>query len=159
MSWQFDMAAEVTPGDLYSSIPQIRGNPLVGAVRGFGSHRQGLALAVSSARELGIGAEGMLDPVSKLVGAAQLVLGGMMLAQGYQAAVAAKGAAESAIAAAETLAHAALLNWGGIALAGASAAVVYAGIEYASGSWQLPSVDLESPIDRARAARSIQEVR
>lgn len=154
MSWQLDMAAEMPR----YTVPGVSINAMETGRSSLAASRSGMSSVVSGARTLGLMSDDMLGPINKLMAASQLVLGGMMLVNGIRAVIAARAAAESALAAAETALHAAALNWGGIALAGASAASVYAGMQYATGSWTLPSVDLASPIDRARAARQIREV-
>mgnify|MGYP000918757176 CR=1 FL=1 len=159
MSWQFEMALDVTPSALRApSVPAVSMRSLSSGKQSLDGARSGIASTVQGARQLGILTDDMLGPVTTLLGAAQLTIGGMMLVQAYQAAVAARASIEAALASAETAAHAAALNWGGIALAAGAAVAVYSGIQLASGSWTLPAVDVRSPIDRARAARQIREV-
>ena len=159
MSWQFEMALDVTPSALRApSVPAVSMSSLSSGKQSLEGARSGIASTVQGARQLGIISDDMLGPITTILGASQLVLGGMALAQAFRAVISAKAAAESALAAAETAAHAVALNWGGIALAAGAAGAVYAGIQVASGSWQLPAVDVSSPIDRARAARQIREV-
>lgn len=156
MSWQFDMAAEIMPR--YPAVPALSMKSMQAGRSSLEGTKSGMQAVVGGARQLGLVTDDMLGPITTILGAAQLTIGGMALAQAFRAIVNARAAAESALAAAETAAHAAALNWGGIVLAAGAAAAVYGGIQVASGSWTLPSVDLSSPIDRARAARQIREV-
>lgn len=156
MSWQFEMAAEVMPH--YPAVPALSMSSMQAGRSAIEGTKSGLEATVSGARQLGFVTDDMLGPITTILGAAQLTIGGMMLAQPFRAIVNARASAESALAAVETAVHAAALNGGGIALAAGAAGAVYSGIQVASGSWTLPSVDLSSPIDRARATRQIREV-
>lgn len=118
----------------------------------------GIRNSVESAKVLGLLTdenEGELERLYKLLAAAEAAYAVYAI---IHSMVVAKTAIETALAAAETTAHALALDFGSIALATGAAASVYAITQFASGSWRLPSVDIGTPSGRARAANSVSRV-
>ncbi|OPZ61533.1 MAG: hypothetical protein BWY85_02378 [Firmicutes bacterium ADurb.Bin506] len=74
----------------------------------------------------------------------------------YHSMVIAQTSIQVALAAVETIAHAAVMDLPSIAAAGASAAAVYAGFKFVSGEWDLGSVNIGSAGDRRQAASKIR---
>ena len=73
----------------------------------------------------------------------------------YRSLALSQAAINTALAAAETILHAAMMDWAGIAAAGVAAAAVFMVFEFASGEWTFPEIDIGRPMDRRAATRDL----
>lgn len=157
--WVFE-ALDVTGDYSVGSVGGYDGGGFSGAAQGVIGAKKGVSTLVESMRVLGADTNGLLEPLVGLSAALQVTAGAYQLYKGAMAAVSALRAAQEAAAAVEGAAAAANpFMWPNLAIAGAAMAATYATFQFASGEWQLPSVDLSSISQRDAAARQLTEVR
>ncbi len=156
-SWVFEAADATWPEPtVYPELPVKERSELSAGLR---ESREGLDTILIEMSALGLAVDGLAGPIGTVNSALTISLGGYEAYRGLVAAAQAARAAQAMLASAEGgLAAADPLAWGNLLLAGASMAAVYAGFQFASGSWSFPAVDLADPVQRDRAAQQLAGV-
>jgi len=120
---------------------------------------RGLGKLSRAAEELGLATKEQLQPLEMIGAALMLTSGAFMAYNALQGLIVAASSIENALAAAEaSVAAVDPATWLNLALAGAAAAAVYAGVQVASGQWQLPAIDISVGSQRAQAQQAIKVV-
>ena len=120
---------------------------------------RGLGKLSRAAEELGLATKEQLQPLEMIGAALMLTSGAFMAYNALQGLIVAASSIETALASAEgALAAVDPAMWPSLALAGAAAAAVFAGVEVASGQWTLPAIDISVGSQRAQAQQAIKAV-
>jgi hypothetical protein len=149
-------AADATSLDDFS---EGEGGGMGEIIEGFHPMTRGINSLMRGSEALGLASKETLAPLEKISAALEITLGGFMMYRSVKEIVTAVQGVLEAQAAIEAAAAAVdPLMWGNLALATGVAAATFSAVEFASGQWQFPAIDINDPAQRAQAGQQLRSV-